>query len=121
DQWAHGKSAYDSLPTGSVAIEQLPTPLLDRIQVEIQAEENSRISKAIDLIRTSYWRNLSCQDISRSIGMSQSHFSREFHRVTGMTYRQCLLESRLNAVFYLIKRNRYTIEEAAVVVGYEDG
>lgn len=121
ESWAHGKNAYESLPHGNVQVEQLPTPLLDRLQVEIQGEENARISKAVTLIRKSYWKNLSCHEISRSLGMSQSHFSREFHRVTGMTYRQCLLECRLNAVFYLIKRNRYTIEEAAVVVGYEDG
>lgn len=121
DYWSHCQQAFDSLPEGKINLGQLPTPALDRIRGAIEAEEDSRIWKAMDLIRGSYWKAPSCQEIARAAGMSQSHFSREFHRVTGMTYRQCLLECRLNAAFYLLKRYRLTIEEAAVVVGYGDG
>lgn len=121
DYWNRLQQAYESLPSGKISIDQLPTPVLDKIRGEIKPEEERPIWKALDLIKGSYHQAPPCQEVSRSVGMSQSHFSREFNRVTGMTYRQCLLACRLNGAFYLIKRYRLTIEEAAVVVGYGDG
>jgi AraC-like DNA-binding protein/ligand-binding sensor protein len=121
DYWAHTQQAYESLPSGNISLEQLPTPALDRIRSAVHNDEDRRILKSLDLIRAAYHKAPSCQEMSRAVGMSQSHFSREFRRATGMTYRQCLLECRLNAAFYLIKRYRLTIEEAGVVVGYGDG
>jgi AraC-like DNA-binding protein/ligand-binding sensor protein len=119
--WAKGKTAYDAMPGGEVKVEEIPTPLLDRLQVALKDLTHSPVRKAIRLIKGSYWTNPTAESISRQVGMSESHFSREFRRLTGSTYRHCLLETRLNASFYLIKRNRYTIEEAALVVGYENG
>lgn len=119
--WARGKNAYDAMPAGTVKVEEIPTPLLERILVAVKDLPNTSIRRAIQLIKASYWQNPTAEKVSRQVGMSESHFSREFRKAAGLTYRQCLLETRLNAAFYLIKRNGYTIEEAALLVGYENG
>ncbi|HLS27500.1 MAG TPA: PocR ligand-binding domain-containing protein [Opitutales bacterium] len=121
DFWAKGRIAYEAMPTGEVKVEEIPTPTLDRIQVALTDSGHPSVRKAIRLIKKSYWMNPTAECVSKEVGMSESHFSREFRKAAGTTYRQCLLEARLNAAFYLIKRNSYTIEEAAAVVGYENG
>lgn len=119
--WAQGQSAYEAMPEGEVAVEKIPTPSLDRLLPRVKDQQFASLQKAIRLIKGDYWRNPTCDAMARKVGMSSSHFSREFRKATGLTYRQCLLETRLNAAFYLIKRNRFTIEEAATTVGYENG
>ncbi len=121
ESWKAGKSAYETLVSGDAAVERLPTPVIDRLRVGIKRARHAQISKALGILKQSYWRNPTSREIARTVGMSESHFSREFRNATGMSFRQCLLETRLNAAFYLIKRSRYTIEEAAAVVGYESG
>ncbi len=121
DSWKAGKSAYETIASGDIRVERLPTTVIDRLRVGIRNAKYAQISKALEVLKHSYWKNPTSRHVAQTVGMSESHFSREFRNATGMTFRQCLLETRLNAAFYLIKRSRFTIEEAATVVGYESG
>ncbi len=121
ESWKEGKSAYETIDASEVRVERLPTPVIDRLRVGIKQAKHVQISKALAILKQTYWKNPTSKEIAQAVGMSESHFSREFRNATAMTFRQCLLETRLNAAFYLIKRSRFTIEEAAAVVGYESG
>ncbi len=102
-------------------VRTLPTPVIDRLRSHLTGSEPVAIAKALDVLKTRYWKNPTARSVAHKAGMSEFHFSRSFRKATGTTFRQCLLESRLTAAFYLLKGSRFTIEQSALAVGYDSG
>lgn len=119
DLWRHGGGFSAAHASGDVRT--LPTPVIERLRTSLQPDHPGAIAKALDLLKSSYWRNPPAREIARQAGLSEFHFSRQFHKTTGITFRQCLLECRLTAAFYLLKGSRFTVEQAALAVGYDSG
>ncbi len=99
----------------AINMQSVPTFFLDQLEVQSDA-----ISKAVRLIKQRYWKQVSLADVAREVGFSESHFTREFQRETGYTFRKCLVETRINAALYLLKRSDLNVGEIAEMIGYED-
>lgn len=103
-----------------VRIEQVPVFVVEQLQLNLSQVNAPQVKRALAYLKNNYWCNPSHRDLARMAGMSESQFSREFRKWTGMTYRHCILSARLEAAFYLIKRHMMTLEESAAAVGYEN-
>jgi AraC-like DNA-binding protein/ligand-binding sensor protein len=114
-----GDEALDEART-KINVGEIPTFLIEQLQLKIMQLNAPQVKKALATLKRNYWTNPSHREVARLCAMSESQFSREFRRLTGMTYRHCLLATRLEAAFYLIKKHLLTIEEASAAVGYEN-
>lgn len=105
------KISTNSQPT----LEDVPLYFLDRFNPESQ-----QIQHALQLIARGYSRNITQPTVAREVGLSTSKFSRLFHAETGMTFRTCVMLTRLEAAGYLLKRASLTVTEVAELVGYQN-
>lgn len=98
---------------GNVDMAHLPNYFLDQVAVTSQ-----EIKHAMRLIREGYWTNLPQAKIARKVNLSESHFSRLFKKQTGITYRRCLVEARLSAAVWLMKKTNLKIKQIAELLNY---
>jgi YesN/AraC family two-component response regulator len=78
------------------------------------------IQKAIKVIQLRYWDSLTLAGLARELGMSKYHLSHRFREATGMTFRGCLLRTRLERAKVLLSRTDDSITEVAHAVGFGD-
>jgi AraC-like DNA-binding protein len=62
----------------------------------------------------------SLADTSRTLGLSEAHLLRLFHREVGRTFRRHLREVRMIRAATLVKQNSYSIKQIALECGYSD-
>src|SRR5262245_9514102 len=79
--------------------------------------EQSR--RAIEMMTSTVGRRLSISDISADLGLSQWHFSRQFHRTTGLAPYQFLLRWRIGRARLLLESG-HSISEVAAITGFTD-
>lgn len=79
----------------------------------------SRISRAIDRIRTDYRAPLAVAALSDEAGMSPSSFHEHFKQITGTTPLQYQKDMRLMEARRLISLGGFSVSTAAFEVGYE--
>jgi AraC-type DNA-binding domain-containing proteins len=101
--------------SGSIPMEQIPTFFLDQLK-----PHTAPIRKAVELLRTSYWKKISHSTIAREIGLSASHFTREFQKQTGLSFRRCVVMARVSAAYFLLKQTSLNLGEIADRLGYEN-
>lgn len=112
----HAAMEAETVPPGkNIAIENVPVPGLDQLRPQTRP-----IREAVQLIRRGYSKDINLPTIARQVGLSESHFSRQFRQETGMTFRRCLLETRVSAAGYLLKKTNLGTKEIAALVGYKD-
>ncbi|MFH1499490.1 MAG: PocR ligand-binding domain-containing protein [Verrucomicrobiota bacterium] len=101
--------------SGHIRMDRVPNYFLDQISVGAGVIRN-----ALQQVRSQYWTDISQRKVATLVGVSESHFSRLFKRTTGMTFRRCLVESRLSAAAWLIKKTDLKIKEVADLLNYRD-
>jgi len=99
-----GESARDTL-----AIKGVRVPL------------NTPVQKAMGLIQQRYWDKISLTSLARLVGMSKYHLSHRFRELSGTTFRNYLLEVRVErAKVLLVSNYEASISEVAQMVGFSD-
>jgi len=84
-----------------------------------QDSQVSKVTQAIDLIRSHYKTTLSVPDLAKDVGMSTSSFYEHFKQVTKSTPLQYQKELRLIEAQRLIRDEQASVSTAAFEVGYE--
>jgi YesN/AraC family two-component response regulator len=79
-----------------------------------------KIQQAKIFIDDNYMEKISRSIVAQKACMSQYHFSREFRKITGLTFQDYLNKSRIEKAKELFSKNRATVTEAAFSVGYSD-
>ena len=79
-----------------------------------------KVNKAIDYIRKHCVENLTRDTVAEIIDCSPSHLSRIFSNATGHTFKEFVLQYRMEKAKQLLGRSHYTITEIAYEVGYND-
>ncbi len=104
------------------AIEQgkIPTPLVDRLIQSSNCEIQSPVHRCLLLIKQCYYKGITLEDAAQTLHISSSHLSRLFSQTTGISFRSCLLETRLNAGLNLVRRFHISITQATELLGYRD-
>ncbi len=95
--------------------------LVKELSLELfQAGEDLPVSikRACQLIREKFRDDPSQEEIARAVGLSTSHFSRLFHRRTGLRYKEYVNEMRLQQTRQDLRESEESITSIAFAAGY---
>lgn len=83
------------------------------------SSQESRIARAVALIRSGHAETLRVEDLAQQVGMGQSAFHAHFKALTGTTPLQFQKDIRLTEANRLLERGGLSVTEVALQVGYE--
>lgn len=93
------------------------TPAIKGVHVPL----NTPVQKAMGLIQQRYWDKISLTSLASLVGMSKYHLSHRFRELSGTTFRNYLLEVRVErAKVLLVSNYEASISEVAQMVGFSD-
>lgn len=78
------------------------------------------IGKAKSYIKCNYIYPITVKDVVEHVGLERSYFSKIFHKYTGMTAQNYILNIRISRSKLLLERTDYTIKEICSYVGMKD-
>jgi two-component system, response regulator YesN len=107
----------------SDALERLAQAAVDETIATVpagSAYEERTAQEAIAFIRDHFAENVTRTHIAARLGCSPAHFSRVFARTTGYTFKDFLLQCRLEKAKELLRGSHLRVAEVARVVGYDD-
>src|SRR5215470_5702655 len=87
---------------------------------DLHAPHCTPIQRAMGLIQQRYWDNFSLSTLARQVGMSKYRLSHRFREVVGVTFRDYLLNVRLERAKALLATDDVSISEVAQRVGFGD-
>ena len=76
------------------------------------------ISVAMEYINTHFRENLTLDDVAEFAGFSRYYFSRSFRKQTGYTFKDYLIQKRLQVAMDLLIRSNIPMQEVAVESGF---
>jgi AraC family transcriptional regulator len=76
---------------------------------------------ALDFVRDHFHEKFPASAIARHCGLSRFQFSRSFHDVYGITFREYLLRYRIRAACERLLAGDTPVTEIAYAVGFHDG
>ena len=82
-----------------------------------KAEYRSSI-RSKNLIKKALAKLIHEKELAKSYGMSYSHFSRSFKKVTGVTFKNYLNRTRISKAEQLLFSKTCSVSEAAIACGY---
>lgn len=88
-----------------------------RPELEVNEE---RILAAIDYIRNNISRNISRTEVAEMLHLNEEYFSRLFHRVTGLTFKDYEMQERIRQAERLLTQSNFSISIIASKVGYDN-
>jgi AraC-like DNA-binding protein len=81
---------------------------------------NPTLRAAMTFIESHLFRDITVEDISKKIGISESTLLREFQARLGKSPTAYIIDRRLEEAMILIKSQRYAIGQVSDIVGYEN-
>ncbi|MFM2110439.1 MAG: AraC family transcriptional regulator [Gammaproteobacteria bacterium] len=102
---------------GTRAIE-LPEPSAEKLNV---LPPHSGVLNAVAFVRDHFHEKFPARDIAAHCGLSRFQFSRSFHAVFGITFREYLLRYRIRAACERLITGDTPVTEIAFAVGFHDG
>lgn len=109
---------------GNAELQQWFLDKIGMICVEGHNDESGKsnriISKAKTYIEANFHRDISLEEVSRTINISPYYFSRMFKEETGVTFIEYLTEERMKRARQLLEDRRLSIKEVCLESGYSD-
>ncbi len=90
------------------------------VNLRKERQADSVVDKARKYIEENYDRDISLDDVSRSVDISPFYFSKLFKDSTGSTFIEYLTNLRINKARELIEEGELTMKEIGMQVGYAD-
>lgn len=81
---------------------------------------SEHVNKAMSFIRLNYMTSITVSDVTNFVGLERSYFSKIFHKHTGKTVQEYLLEVRLQQAKLLLAQTTYSIKEIGSFIGFSD-
>ncbi len=85
------------------------------------APSHAGVLKAADFVRNHYHEKFAASLIAAHCGLSRFQFSRCFHAVYSITFREYLLRYRIIAACHRLQEGKIPVTEIAFAVGFHDG
>jgi AraC-like DNA-binding protein len=79
-----------------------------------------KIQQAVRFINDNYRPDIRLDAAAREAGMSQSHFSRIFKKVMGLSYQEYLNSCRVTKAKNLLRTSPRSVTEIAISLGFSD-
>lgn len=86
---------------------------------ELSASYDS-VFRSIVYVNSNLGEDMTELDVARRFNMSYSHFSREFKRATGETFKQYIMRTRINHAEQLLVNTDLSVNEIALRCGYNN-
>lgn len=81
-------------------------------------DDKGGMERAMEYLRSNFFRNITLEDVSRCACMNPNYFSAVFKKHTGMKYIDYLTRLRLEKADNLLRRTTLQVSEIAQMVGY---
>lgn len=88
-------------------------------QKNFESEENL-IEAILNYIDNNFDKNLTISELAQKHDMDSKHFSYIFQKYVGISPKQFIVNYRINKAKKLLINSEYSINETALMVGYED-
>jgi AraC-like DNA-binding protein len=99
----------------------LPTVEDVKARFELLSALHAGVINAPDYVRAHFHEKFPARDIAAHCGLSRFQFSRSFHHIFGMTFREYLLRYRVIAACERLQRADMPVTQIAYAVGFHDG
>ena len=96
----------------------LLSPRLIRRDKKVQSVDSEVITAAMGYINTHFRENLSLDDVAEFAGFSRFYFARSFKKHTGYTFKDFLIQKRLQVAMDLLIRSNTPMREVAIESGF---
>lgn len=106
---------------GSEWLYQFLISLLRHVEFPSDKKRSPHVEASIDWMQTHYAQQLNLEDMSREIGVTFSHLSRQFYKEQGVTPIQYLTYIRLQHAMHLLLNTDITIQKIADECGFSCG
>lgn len=91
----------------------------DAPRESVSTDHSSRLIYAVmNEVRERFCEDIDEKVLAKSYGISYSHFSRSFKRVTGITFKNYLNRTRISKAEQLLFQNECSVSEVASACGY---
>ncbi|MBM4216993.1 MAG: helix-turn-helix transcriptional regulator [Gammaproteobacteria bacterium] len=97
-----------------------PAEFVERAAVGL-APSYVGVLRAVDFVRDHYREKCAANLVATHCGLSRFQFSRCFHAVYGITFREYLLRYRIIAACHRLQESKVPVTEIAFSVGFRDG
>jgi len=84
-------------------------------------ETTATIQKTAQYIFENYAQEITLKEISKIAGMRDTYFSKKFQEITGVGFKEYLLNIRLQHSIEMLKIGKLTITQIALACGFSDG
>lgn len=95
-----------------------PAPASDFVDGVSRSITHYNLQKALVFINNNYMNKISLATVAKRACTSKHHFSRQFKKYVGCTYREYLKKVRTEKARDLLKGSKLSVTEAAISVGY---
>jgi AraC-like DNA-binding protein len=85
------------------------------------APSHAGVLKAAEFVRDHFHEKFAASQIAAYCGLSRFQFSRCFHAVYGITFREYLLRYRIIEACHRLREGKLPVTEIAFAVGFHDG
>ena len=85
-----------------------------------EEEKIKKIAPVLELVEREYKSNLKAEELAKSIGMSNSYFSRSFSNAVGMGFTEYINYLKINEAERLIVTTDFSVEQIAREVGFSN-
>ncbi len=86
----------------------------------VTAKQNPIITKAHEYITANLEQNIKAKDIASLVNVSESYFTTYFKENTGITFREYILDARVEAAKKMLEKQSASISDIAYKTGYQD-
>lgn len=87
-------------------------------EAALTEKNDIRLQTSINYIVDNYAEPITLEQCARIAYMSPSHFSRLFHRLTTLSFKEYLNKIRIEKACELLKKNNYSITDLSMQVGF---
>lgn len=91
---------------------------IDPIGKNFTSEKRANIGKVLEYITDNLREQMTLQELASVANMSQSHFVRQFHEITGRTPHGYVREKRVDLAKRLLRESSMTTAEIALICGF---
>lgn len=117
-----GSMKVEDMSTGG-SLRAVTLPLTEDVERAAAGLAPSHVGvlRAVDFVRDHYHEKFAANLIATYCGLSRFQFSRCFHAVYGITFREYLLRYRIIAACHRLQEGKVPVTEIAFAVGFHDG
>lgn len=88
------------------------------VKIKPLSSKEYYVKQAISLIQDSYYKDISVQDISNTIGLDRTYLYRVFKEINGITIQQYITNLRLKRACHFLVSSSFSFSEIAYYCGY---